>query len=81
MGRALLEVSTRRLERLRAASGRRAWCDIVRRMPSSRYHRRPDRQRALALLASSRDGTPEEVMTAYGFAAEQLDELVQPGRR
>jgi hypothetical protein len=40
---------------------------------------RPDRQRALALLAGSRDGMPEAVMTAYGFTAEQLDELVQAG--
>jgi hypothetical protein len=52
-------------------------------MPDTRRnHRRPkpDRQRALALLAEQPNGVPEAVMTAaHSFSDEQLDELVQTG--
>jgi hypothetical protein len=51
-------------------------------MPDTRRSRRlpkPDRQRALALLASCRDGCSEAVMAAHGFTVPQMIELVQAG--
>jgi hypothetical protein len=46
-----------------------------------RSHRlpKPNRRRALTLLASSRDGCTEAIMMAHGFTVEQLAELVQTG--
>src|SRR6516165_5423051 len=40
---------------------------------------KPDRRRALTLLASSRDGCTEAIMMAHGFTVEQLAELVHTG--
>jgi hypothetical protein len=51
-------------------------------MPDPRRNRRlpkPDRQRALALLASCRDGCTEAILTAHGFSIAQMVELVQAG--
>ena len=52
-------------------------------MPDTRRNHgrpKPDRQRALALLAEQPNGVPEAVMTtAHSFSDEQLDELVQTG--
>jgi hypothetical protein len=51
-------------------------------MPHSRRRRhgpKPDRQRALELLAASRNGCSEAVMLAHGFRVEQLVELVRAG--
>ena len=44
-------------------------------------HRRvkPDRRRALELLASSRDGCTEAIMIAHGFTVPQMVELVRTG--
>jgi hypothetical protein len=38
---------------------------------------KPDRRRALELLASSRDGCTEAIMLAHGFTVPQLVELVR----
>jgi hypothetical protein len=40
---------------------------------------KPDRRRALELLASCRDGCTEAIMLAHGFSIEQLVELVRAG--
>jgi hypothetical protein len=40
---------------------------------------KPDRRRALELLASCRDGCTEAFMLAHGFMIEQLVELVRGG--
>jgi len=40
---------------------------------------RPDRRRALELLAASRDGVSEAIMRAHGFTVEQMVELVRAG--
>jgi hypothetical protein len=40
---------------------------------------KPDRRRALELLASSRDGATEAIMLAHGFTIPQLVELVRAG--
>jgi len=45
---------------------------LVRRRP------KPDRRRALELLAGSRDGT-EAIMIAHGFTIEQMVALVHAG--
>jgi hypothetical protein len=37
------------------------------------------RQRALELLASSRDGCTEAIMLAHGFTIEEMVELVRAG--
>jgi hypothetical protein len=43
-------------------------------------HPKPDRQRALELLASAGvEGCSEAVMKAHGFTTEQLVELVRAG--
>jgi hypothetical protein len=44
-----------------------------------RSRRQPDRQRALALLASCPDGCPEALMVAHGFSIELMVELVGEG--
>jgi hypothetical protein len=51
-------------------------------MPHPHRRRRgpkPDRRRALELLAASPDGCTEALMFANGFTAELLVELVQAG--
>src|SRR5262245_34108360 len=51
-------------------------------MPHPHRHRRgpkPDRRRALELLAASPDGCTEALMFANGFTAELLLELVRAG--
>jgi hypothetical protein len=40
---------------------------------------KPDRRRALELLASCRGGCSEAIMLAHGFTVEQLVELVRAG--
>jgi len=45
----------------------------------SRRLPKPDRQRALELLASCRDGCTEAILIAHGFSIEQMVELVQAG--
>ena len=46
-----------------------------------RRHRgpKPDRRRALELLAASRDGATEAIMIAHGFTVGQMVELVRAG--
>jgi hypothetical protein len=44
-----------------------------------RRQRKPDRQRALQLLASCRDGCTEAMMLAHGFTIVMLVELVRAG--
>jgi hypothetical protein len=45
----------------------------------ARRRPKPDRRRALELLAASRDGAAEAIMLAHGFTVEQLVELVRSG--
>ena len=51
------------------------------KQPTERRRRgpKPDRRRALELLASSPDGCSEAVMLARGFTVEQMVELVHAG--
>jgi hypothetical protein len=58
--------------RRHASSGRRPSAS-ARRLP------RPDRRRALELLAASRDGCTEAIMLAHGFTVAQMVELVRAG--
>src|SRR5262249_12338007 len=49
-------------------------------MPQPRRHRRgpkPDRRRALELLAASRDGCTEAMLRAHGFSTAQMVDLVR----
>ena len=51
-------------------------------MPHPHRQRRapkPDRRRALELLAGSRDGLTEATMIAHGFSIAQMVELVRAG--
>ncbi len=50
-------------------------------MPTAHRRRlpKPDRRRALELLASCRDGCAEAIMLAHGFTVAQLVELVRDG--
>ena len=50
-------------------------------MPSPRRRRspKPDRRRALELLASCPDGCTETIMLVHGFMVGQLDELIRAG--
>jgi hypothetical protein len=50
-------------------------------MPTPRRRRgaKPDRRRALELLASCPDGCTEAIMLAHGFTVGQLVELVRAG--
>jgi hypothetical protein len=51
-------------------------------MPQLRRRRhgpKPDRRRALELLASCRDGATEAIMRAHGFTVAQMVELVRAG--
>jgi hypothetical protein len=51
------------------------------KQPTERPRRgpKPDRRRALELLASSPDGCSEAIMLARGFTVEQIAELVRAG--
>jgi hypothetical protein len=43
----------------------------------ARRRLKPDRRRALELLASSRDGATEGIMRAHDFTGEQMVELMR----
>ena len=49
--------------------------------PRRRAHRhpKPDRRRALELLAASPDGCTEAILAAHGFTVAQMVELVRAG--
>jgi hypothetical protein len=47
--------------------------------PRRRAQRKPDRCRALELLASCPDGCTEGMMLAHGFTIPQMVELVRAG--
>ena len=47
--------------------------------PQPRSHPKPDRRRALELLASCRDGCIEAIMLAHGFIVPLMVELVRAG--
>jgi hypothetical protein len=47
--------------------------------PSRRRGPKPDRRRALELLANSRDGCTEAILLAHGFTVPQMVELVRTG--
>jgi alkylhydroperoxidase family enzyme len=49
------------------------------RLRSARDLPKPDRRRALELLASCPDGCTEAIMLAHGFTTEQVVELVCAG--
>jgi hypothetical protein len=44
-----------------------------------RRHPKPDRRRALELLASCRDGCTEAIMLTHGFSIDMMVELVNAG--
>ena len=50
-------------------------------MPTPRRRRspKPDRRRALELIASCPDGCTETIMLVHGFTVGQLDELIRAG--
>jgi hypothetical protein len=48
-------------------------------MQCPRRRPKPDRRRALELLASCRDGCTEAIIIAHGFSVEQMVELVRAG--
>jgi hypothetical protein len=48
-------------------------------MPRPLRRPKPDRRRALELLAASSDGCSEAIMLAHGFTIEQMVELVRAG--
>jgi hypothetical protein len=52
-------------------------------MPTTGLRRRrgpkPDRRRALELLASCRDGYTEAIMIAHGFTMPEMVELIRAG--
>jgi hypothetical protein len=63
-------------------SCRRRFTTTAHSMPHPHRRRRgpkPDRRRALELLAASPDGCTEALMFANGFTAELLIELVRAG--
>jgi hypothetical protein len=47
--------------------------------PSRRRGPKPDRRRALELLAGSRDGVAETILLAHGFTVDMLADLVRAG--
>jgi hypothetical protein len=51
----------------------------VRPRRNSRRLPKPDRRRALELLASCPDGFTEAIMLAHGFTVAQMVELVRAG--
>ena len=48
-------------------------------MSRVRSRPKPDRRRALELLAASRDGCTEAILLAHGFTIKQIVELVRAG--
>jgi hypothetical protein len=48
-------------------------------MPRFRRRPKPNRRRAIELLASCRDGCTEAIMLAHGFTIEQMVELARAG--
>jgi hypothetical protein len=66
--------------RYRAQASRR---DSLTPMPTSpprrRHGAKPDRRRALELLASCRDGCTEALMLAHGFSIDMMVDLVNAG--
>jgi hypothetical protein len=48
-------------------------------MPRPRRRPKPDRRRAIELLASCRDGCTEATMLAHGFSIDMMVELVRAG--
>jgi len=48
-------------------------------MPRPRRRPKPDRRRALELLASCRDGCTEAIMLAHGFSIDMMVKLVNAG--
>jgi hypothetical protein len=48
-------------------------------MPRPRRRPKPDRRRALELLASCRDGCTEAIMIAHGFTIDDMAALVRAG--
>jgi hypothetical protein len=48
-------------------------------MPRRRVVPKPDRHRALELLAASPDGCTEAIMLAHGFTVELMVELINAG--
>jgi hypothetical protein len=48
-------------------------------MPKPRRRPKPDRRRALELLAASPDGYTEALMLAHGFSTDMMAELVNAG--
>jgi hypothetical protein len=48
-------------------------------MPRPRRRPKPDRRRALELLAASRDGCTEALMLAHGFSIDMMVELMNAG--
>ena len=49
------------------------------RLTRCKRHPKPDRRRALELLAASPDGCSEAIMRAHNFTAADLVELVHAG--
>jgi hypothetical protein len=49
------------------------------RLPNRKRLPKPNRRRALELLASCRDGCTEALLLAHGFSIEQMVELVRAG--
>jgi hypothetical protein len=47
--------------------------------PRRRAQRKPDRRRALELLAASADGCSEAIMRAHGFTVPQIVALIRAG--
>jgi len=47
--------------------------------PDTRRLPRPNRRRALELLASSREGCTEAIMLAHGFSIDMMVELINAG--
>jgi hypothetical protein len=48
-------------------------------MPKQRHLSKPERRRALELLASCREGCTETVMLAHGFSIDMMVELINSG--
>jgi hypothetical protein len=46
---------------------------------TARQRPKPDRRRALELLAASPDGCTEAILRAHGFSVEQMVDLVRAG--
>jgi hypothetical protein len=53
--------------------------NLFRPRGRSRHLPRPDRRRALDLLASCRDGCTEAIMLAHGFSIDMMVEIINAG--